>query len=99
MPGRTSSSARSPAPPAPAATGSGPASRHHLLGDAVRLSMMPRRRRRAVACAAALGLLVGIAPAARAQGTLSALETDVDLILATTRPSVVSVVTVRDAPE
>jgi len=40
--------------------------------------------------------LVLAAPAARAQGTLSALETDVDVILATTRPSVVTVVNVRD---
>ena len=52
-----------------------------------------------MACLVALGWLVAVTPAALAQGTLSAIETDVDLILATTRPSVVSVVCIRNAPE
>ena len=50
-----------------------------------------------LSCALLLGIPVAHGP--QAQGTLSAIETDVDLILATTRPSVVTIVTVRDAPE
>jgi serine protease Do len=59
---------------------------------------MSRGLRSAAGCAAAFALFVALAPGAWAQGTLSALETDVDVILATTRPSVVTVVSVN-APE
>jgi len=53
-----------------------------------------------LACAG-LAIAIAVAPVqpVRAQGTLSALETDVDVILATTRPSVVTIVSVTNAPE
>ena len=53
------------------------------------------------ASALLLGMLLCVTgvPGSQAQGTLSAIETDVDVILATTRPSVVTVVSVRGAPD
>ncbi len=53
--------------------------------------------RLAALVAATLALSAWVVSSPRAQGALSALETDVDLILATTRPSVVTVVSVYDA--
>lgn len=58
-----------------------------------------RGRRAARAWVLAVAAVLSLAPAALAQGTLSALESDVDVILASTRPSVVTVVCVRNAPE
>jgi len=58
-----------------------------------------RTWRVATALAVALAGCAVLASWAPAQGTLAALETDVDVILATTRPSVVTVVCVRNAPE
>jgi serine protease Do len=65
----------------------------------MRVPYVKRGQRTAAALAVAVALLVPMTPAPRAQGTLAALETDVDVLLATTRPSVVTIVCVRNAPE
>lgn len=73
-----------------------------MTGDPSRRATAGRTRRRAVACLCALLLLAGWAVlprAARAQGALSAIESDVDRIARRARPSLVMVVAQRTVQE